>query len=324
MEYTSLGRTGLRVSVAGLGAGGNSRLGQGRGASVAESVALVRAALDLGVNFIDTAEAYSTEEIVGAAIQGVPRDSVVVSTKTRIRAGDGWMSGPAVIGNLEASLKRLRTDHVDVFHLHAVQPGAYDHVMAHIVPDLLRQKEAGKIRHIGITESAPNDPEQLMLRRAVQEDPWEVVMFAFHMMNQNARQNVFPATRRRGVGTLLMFVVRNIFSAPGLLVRTMRELADEGRVPADLADRPEPLDFLLHEGGADSVIDAAYRFGRHEPGADVVLFGTGDQTHLRSNIASICKPPLPKADVERLYALFGELRGVGLDLPDRSRAKPAG
>ncbi|MEZ5592710.1 MAG: hypothetical protein R3F53_19225, partial [Gammaproteobacteria bacterium] len=67
----------------------------------------------------------------------------------------------------------------------------------------------------------------------------------------------------------------------------------------------------------DSVIDAAYRFARHEPGADVILFGTGDQTHLASNINSILGPPLPQADVEKLYELFGELEGIGLDLPLR-------
>jgi aryl-alcohol dehydrogenase-like predicted oxidoreductase len=67
MEYKPLGKTGLTVSVAGLGCGGNSRLGQGRGASAEDSVAIVRTAIDLGVTFIDTAGAYGTEEIVGAA-----------------------------------------------------------------------------------------------------------------------------------------------------------------------------------------------------------------------------------------------------------------
>ena len=64
------------------------------------------------------------------------------------------------------------------------------------------------------------------------------------------------------------------------------------------------------------MMDAAYRFARHEPGADVVLFGTGRVAHLRANIDSILKPALPSADVEKLYAAFGELIGVGLDLPD--------
>ncbi len=67
-----------------------------------------------------------------------------------------------------------------------------------------------------------------------------------------------------------------------------------------------------------SVIDAAYRFVRHEPGVDVVLFGTGDREHLRSNIASILKPPLPDADRARLADLFGHLVGVGLDAPHLS------
>src|SRR3546814_1429841 len=89
-------------------------------------------------------------------------------------------------------------DHVEVFLLHAVPPKAYEHVTAEILPHLLRQKEAGKILHIGVTETAPNDPKQEMIRRAVRDDPWEVVMLAFHMMNQKARRHVFPETRRRG------------------------------------------------------------------------------------------------------------------------------
>ena len=72
MEYVMLGRTGLRVSVAGLGCGGFSRLGLGTGKSNAEAVALVRQALDMGVNLLDTAAAYGTEAIVGEAIKHVP------------------------------------------------------------------------------------------------------------------------------------------------------------------------------------------------------------------------------------------------------------
>ena len=81
MEYTILGRTGLKVSVMGLGCGGPSRIGQRAGKSEDDSVAIIKQALDSGVNFIDTAESYQTELIVGKATKGVNRDSIVLSSK---------------------------------------------------------------------------------------------------------------------------------------------------------------------------------------------------------------------------------------------------
>ena len=314
MEYTTFGRTGLRVSVAGLGCGGSSKLGSASGKSEAESVALVREAIDLGVNLIDTAATYGTEEIVGKAIAGLPRERVVVATKAQIRGEGRLLSAAEVIESLERSLRRLRTDHVDIFQLHGVPIASYDHVMAELLPALLEEQAKGKFRHLGITETPPNDPRHLMLQRAVQDGCWQSFMLAFHMMNQNARELVFPQTIDRRVGTLLMFAVRSIFSVPGRLEETMRTLAAEGRVPARLAEREQPLDFLLH-GDTTSVIDAAYRYARHEPGVDVVLFGTGDRGHLESNIESILKPPLSADDRTQLETLFGALEGVGLDRP---------
>jgi len=314
MQYTTLGKTGLKVSVAGLGCGGNSRIGLGTGLSETQSVALVREALDLGVNFLDTANAYETEGVVGKAIKGRARDSVVISTKSHAS------SAPAVLANLENSLRQLATDHVDIFHLHGLGPGAYDGAMRDIVPALLREKEKGKLRHLAVSETGPRDPEHTMLIRAVENPRWEVFMLGFSMMHQNAKDRLLPRTREKGVGTLCMFAVRNIFSKPDVLKKTCLALAAEGKIPAELTAADNPLSFLVHPGGAESVIDAAYRFARHQPGIDVVLFGTGNVAHLRSNIASILRPPLPAADVQRLDRLFGSLVGVGLDLPDRMRA----
>jgi aryl-alcohol dehydrogenase-like predicted oxidoreductase len=87
-----------------------------------------------------------------------------------------------------------------------------------------------------------------------------------------------------------------------------------------MAAQDNPLSFLVHEGGAESITDAAYRFARHTPGIDVVLFGTGSVAHLEANVASLLRPPLPEADVAKLHDLFGHLVGVGLDLPDRLQA----
>jgi aryl-alcohol dehydrogenase-like predicted oxidoreductase len=220
-----------------------------------------------------------------------------------------------VIASLEASLKRLRLDYVDVFQLHAVPPVAYDHVRNNVVPALLKQRDLGKFRFLGITETAPNDPEQVMLNRAAQDDCWDTAMVAFHLMDQVARTQVFPHTLANRVGTLMMFAVRSIFARPAQLSAAMRDLAAAGLLPASLAASDDPLGFLIHPDGASSLTDAAYRYVRHEPGVDVVLFGTGDAGHLRTNVESILKPALPGADQAKLQELFSHLRGVGLEVP---------
>ncbi len=320
MEYTTLGRTGLRVSVAGLGCGGFSRLGLNTGGNEASAIGIVHAALDLGVNLIDTAEPYATETIVGKALKNIPRDQYVIATKASVIRNGERYTPERVIASLDNSLRELGVDCIDVFQLHAIAPSHYDYVRDSIVPPLLKEKQRGKFRFLGITETSPNDLEHQMLLRAVPDGMWDVVMVAFHMMSQNTREKVFPATLQHRVGTLLMFAVRSIFARNDRVVETMKELAATGKVPQWLADSSEPLGFLIHPGGASSLTDAAYRYVRHEPGVDVVLFGTGDQAHLRSNIESIQKPPLPEADRAKLAELFSHLRGVGLVAPPRATA----
>jgi aryl-alcohol dehydrogenase-like predicted oxidoreductase len=317
MEYKPLGTTGLTVSVAGLGCGGNSRLGLGRGANVEECVAVVRTAVDLGVNFLDTAEAYGTEEIVGAAVRSYDRDKLVISTKALLGA-----SGTAaeVTRRVEASLKRLGLDHVDIFHFHAVNPAAYEHHRDVLAPALMKLKEQGKVRHIGITETGPNDPEQKMLARAIQDEPWEVIMLAYSLMNQGARRKIFPTTQRRGIGTLLMFVVRNIFSNEAYRRDIAAKLVADGRLDRSILSDGDPLGFLLADGAAESITDAAYRYARHEKGVDVVLFGTGNKDHVKANVDSILRPSLPAQAIEKLHAAFGHLTGVGLDRPGPVKA----
>jgi L-galactose dehydrogenase len=316
MDYVKLKRTGLRVSVAGLGCGGFSRLGLGTGKTEAEAARLVGAALDLGINFIDTAPVYGTERAVGLAIRDRPRESVVISTKAVANWGDKAIPAAEIVASIDNSLRALGTDYIDIFMLHGVAPGYYAHARDVVLPELERVKAKGKIRHIGITETAPVDPGHEMLGRALDDDRWDVAMVAFHMMHQNARQTVFPGSVRHGVGILLMFAVRRIFAQPDRLATTMRELAESGQVPREITDDPaNPLAFLIHPDGAQSLTDAAYRYARHEPGVDVVLFGTGEVAHLQQNVESLLRPPLPEPDRARLRTLFGHLVGVGLDRP---------
>ena len=313
MHYTTLGRTGLRVSVAGLGTGGFSRMGLKSGLSEDESARLVLEAIELGLNFIDTAPPYGTEGVVGHALKAVPRDKVVVATKSTVRRNGEWWTPARVVASLDNSLRVLGTDYVDLFMLHAIDPGMYDYARNTLAPALLAEKARGKIRHIGLTENPIVDFTNETLKRAVHDPVWDVFMVGFHMMHQGARANVFPVTRKNGIGTLIMFAVRSIFADPPRIARELRELAQKGLVEKWLGETDDPLGFLVHKDGAASVIDAAYRYVRYEPGVDVVLFGTGNSAHLRANIASLEKPPLPEPDRAKLAALFGRLTGVGLD-----------
>ncbi|MDE0029328.1 MAG: aldo/keto reductase [Deltaproteobacteria bacterium] len=305
MNYTRLGNTELEVSVVGLGCGGPSRLGQRGGKSTDHSVRLVRQALDLGVNFLDTAENYGTEEIVRAAIRDVPRDRIVISTKKIMPEPDHPDPAGFMRAGVEASLERLGTDYVDVFHLHGVSEARYDFAANVMAPVLTKLREEGKIRAVGITEEFPANPRHEMLRRGLRDPWWDVVMVGFNLLNPSARRSVFPLTREKGVGTLVMFAVRRALSQPVRLARLLVEMEQNGLV-APGAD----LGFLTDDGCAGSLTEAAYRFCVHEPGADVVLTGTGDEGHLAANIEAALKPPLPAGALERLEALFGDVDSV--------------
>lgn len=314
MQYTTFGKTGLSVSVVGLGCGGFSRLGLASGKSDAEAIALVRLAMDQGVNFFDTARSYNTEHVVGAAVRETGRDKSVIATKGYIHQGDELLPAGTILDNLHVSLKTLDTDYIDVFQVHAPPPRVYDHLVEVALPVLRKAKAAGKIRHIGLSGIASDHRHELLIR-ATQIDDVEVMLIAFHMMHQTANDDLLKKTRKKNIGTHIMYAVRNMFARPDVLRKTFADLAAAGRIDPALAGKENPLDFLIHEGGARTLTEAAYRFVRHEPGVDVVLFGTGNPDHVRPNVEAILKPALPAADLAKLHKLFGHLEGVGLERP---------
>jgi aryl-alcohol dehydrogenase-like predicted oxidoreductase len=309
VDYTTLGRTGLRVSVMGLGGGGHSRLGQSYGNTEEQSIAVVRRALDLGVNFFDTAEAYGTEEIIGKGLSGARRDEVVISTKKSMW-DDEPLAASDIAPALEASLRRLKTDYVDVYHLHGVSPEQYDHAVSELAPELLRLREQGKLRFVGITEAFASDTGHETLSRAVRDDCWDVIMVGFNLLNQSARERVLATTIETNIGVLIMFAVRRALSDPENLKEVIEGLRARGVVDRDLVKDEHALDFLVHEGGAESVVEAAYRFCRYEPGVHVVQTGTGKLEHLERNAASLARPPLPAEDVSLLRRMFGGVDDV--------------
>ena len=310
MEYTELGSTGLRVSVLSLGAGGSSKLGLNREKSEREAQRVVEAALDHGINLVDTAEAYGNEEVVGRAVGGVDREDVIISTKFSMY-DDGELRSPdALEESLEGSLQRLDTGYVDVYHLHGVSPDDYAYAAETLGPRLEELKDAGKIRCAGITEATASDTSHEMLSRAVEDDLWDVVMVGFNLLNHSARDRVLEPAAENGIGTIGMVAVRRALSDPEALEETIEELIETGEVDSGSVDPEDPFGFLIHEDGASDLIDAAYRFCRHEPGIDTVLTGTSSREHLAANVESVSKEPLPEEDLATLEERFGRVESA--------------
>ena len=306
MQTTILGRTNLTVSRMGLGAGGHSRIGRNAGLTDAQSADLVRHALDHGVNFIDTAEGYGTESIIGQALQGRDRSSVVLSTKKSTRKEQ--VTPDILQTSLDQSLKHLRTDYIDLYNLHGVVPQDYAYLVNDIYPALQKAQQQGKIRFVGLSEMFNEDFEHTMLQQALADDLWDVLMVGFNLLNQTARASVFAQAIAQNVGIQIMFAVRKALSHPDNLREFTDALVEKGQIdPADLRlSSGRSLDafpdFLLAE--APSLPDAAYRFCRDEPGVHVVLSGTGNADHLDANLASFARPPLTEETRERLVHIF--------------------
>lgn len=310
MDYTTLGRTQLRVSRMGLGCGGHSRLGQATGRSEAESITVVHEAFELGVNFIDTAEGYGTEPIVALAIRHMARKDLVLSTKVHARAEDRLSSPAEYRSRVVAGLERLGVDYVDVLHVHGLSCDDYGYVRQELVPVLQELQREGRVRFIGVTEAFAPDPTHRMLSMAEVDDCWDVIMVGFNILNQTARERVFPWTLDKRVGTLGMFAVRRALSNPVRLRELIRELADAGKLNGSEFDLEDPLGFLVESGVAESVTEAAYRFCLWEPGMDVVLSGTGNVGHLRENARFLSSPALPPEIVKKLRRLFQGIDSV--------------
>lgn len=310
MEYTVLGSTGLSVSVVSLGGGGASKLGLNKGKTEREARRVVETAIELGINLVDTAEAYGTEGVVGNAIEDEPREELVLSTKFSLYDDRELRSPDELEASVNRSLERLNTDYVDVYHLHGVTLHEYEYAVEELYPWMERLKEEGKIRFAGITESVSSDPGHGMLARAVDDDLWDVMMVGFNLLNHSARRRVLEPAAKKGIGTIGMVAVRNALSHPEALKETIDELMAMGKLDSAEIDPEDPFGFLVHEEGADDIIDAAYRFVRHEPAIDTVLTGTSDPKHLEFNIESALSGPLPEADLEVLQERFGDVDSV--------------
>ena len=312
MEYTNFGTTDLSVSRVGLGCGGYSRLGLAYGSkSAAREV--VKHALNLGINFFDTARIYGTESILGDVLLQ-ERKHCVLSTKTLIvdKKRD-YISPDKIISSLEKSLLRLRTDYIDIFNLHGVRPGELEFCLQNYICPLHKEIEKGKIRYLGVTELFGEDTNHLMLQKALDLNIFDSVMVGFNMLNPSARKKIFPTCSEKRVGTQIMFAVRRALSDKDRLIKVVTELLEQDEIGEDLVDLEDPLGFVTENCDADSVIEAAYRFCSRQAGVDLVLVGTGSKEHLSENVGAINGAALSSQILERIDALFGEVNSVSGD-----------
>jgi aryl-alcohol dehydrogenase-like predicted oxidoreductase len=310
MDKIILGKTGLSVTVAGLGCGGFSRIGMGKyGQDHAAGV--VRAAYEAGVNFFDTAAAYGTEGAVGQGLAGLPRDSYILSTKFPYKRGDDWKigAGENLLKSLENSLREMRTEYADIYHLHGVVQKDYDAVCELLLPAMHKAREQGKIRYLGITELFGTDTAHETFNTAVPDNHFDVVMVGYNIINPSAAKFILPKAAELNTGVLCMFAVRSALSNPEQLETDIKRIVEMGQAGEGLTASAGVLDFLFSgvQPAASSIIEAAYRFCRHTPPVHVVLTGTGNIDHLRENLRSINAPPLPAEILERLNMLFGRV-----------------
>lgn len=273
MEYRALGETGMAVSVLGFGGIKLPKAGP------EEAARALNRALDLGVNFVDTARGYNDSEAkIGRALAG-RRDEFHLATKTVAR------DAQAARADLETSLRQLRTDYVDLWQLHSVSDERrYEEVMAPggAFEAAVEAREEGTARHVGITIHRCH----ATMRRAIASGLFETVMLAYSLLDQErVADGILPLAQRQGTGVIAMKALSGgMLTTPG---------GDDGA--------PLP--------GGDPVVRAALRCILSDERVATVIPGMTRVYEVEENVAT-AKLPLPMAASEReeAFRLVGSLR----------------
>jgi len=296
MRYRTLGRTGVQVSTLALGAMNFGAIGR---TTQADATAIVDAALEAGINLIDTADMYSrgeSEELVGAAIAG-RRDDIVLATKASMPMGEDRNQQGAsrrwLVTELDNSLRRLNVDHVDLFQIHRWDPNTSDEETLSALTDLQR---AGKIRYFGSSTfpayrlvQAEWAAREHHLSRYVTEQP------GYSILQRGVESHVLPVTEQYGMGVLVWSPLASGWLSgairDGQQISTSRSTLMPDRfdltVPANRAkmDAVEQLAGVAAEAGL-TLIQLALGFVTAHRAVTSAIIGPRTLEHLRSQLAA--------------------------------------
>ena len=321
MERRRLGRTGLDVSVLGFGCGAVGGL-MVRGDPADQERAVARA-IELGINYFDTAAMYGngeSERNLGRVMKSL-KPHIRVGTKVRIPADERNRIAAAITGSLEASLRRLQLEQVELFQLHnhitAEGPDSdltTEIVLGEVVPAFERLREQGKTRFYGIT--AVGDTPAL--HRVVDAHTFDTAQVSYNLLNPSAGATAAPGYPAHDFGDLLthtkaavMGVIAIRVLAAGALSGTEQrhplgspsvEPIGSGSSYRTDVGRARRLEPLVREGFADSLIELAVRFAISNDAVSTALVGCSTLEHLEYAAAAANKGSLPREALERLAA----------------------
>ena len=322
MEMRTFGRTGLPVSILGFGCGAVGGL-MVRGAPEDQERAVARA-LESGVNYFDTAAMYGngeSEKNLGRVLAKLKPD-VVVGTKVRIPSADFGRIGVAVAGSLEASLKRMGREQVDIFHLHnaiTISGGGESlsakTVLEEVVPAFEKLRQQGKTRFLGITAVG----DTMALHQAIDARVFDSAQVSYNMLNPSAGSalavgypaqdygRMFEHTQAAGVGVVGIRVL-----AGGALSGAAERhpiaspppdpIGSASNYTADL-QRARRLLPLVQQGHAGSLPEAAVRFAIAHPAMGTILVGMATLAEFEQALAAVNRGPLSQAALDSLAAI---------------------
>ncbi|WP_067974045.1 aldo/keto reductase [Nocardiopsis trehalosi] len=303
MDYRRLGASGLQVPALGFGAGTFGGRGELFGAwgdtDVRAARRLVDICLDAGVTLFDTADVYSdgaSEEVLGAALRG-RRDRVLISTKTGLPTGDGpadaGTSRSRLIAACDAALRRLGTDHIDLFQVHAFDAGTPVEEVLSALDDLVR---AGKVRYVGASNFAGWELMKSLAAADAHGRPRYVAHQVYYsLVGRDYEWELMPLGRDQGVGALVWSPLgwgrltgRIRRGAPLPERSRLHRTADAGPPVADedLYRVVDALDEVAAETGR-AVPQVALNWLLRRPTVASVLIGARDEDQLRQNLGAV-------------------------------------